>query len=205
MWVSRPLSIKGIIRTESISERNAEENILTEQSICNTRVDKKNLSVLRFVSPYVSRIFRQIEVKFKLNLWPAIKAQQASRGILSVTSTLYECWWSNPRSGPFSPRKETRQPIYRKLGGPQGRYGRMRKISPPPVFDPQNVHFAVSCYTNYAIVAHSSVNKKFNCEYACYTVHLILLHVSTQVPSSGEAYINADTVAPSLWGKSIKT
>jgi hypothetical protein len=29
------------------------------------------------------------------------------------------------------PGKETRDPLYRRLGGPQGRSGRLRKISPP--------------------------------------------------------------------------
>jgi hypothetical protein len=39
--------------------------------------------------------------------------------------------WSTPRLGRFTPGKETRYPLYRKLGGPQGRSGRVRKISPP--------------------------------------------------------------------------
>jgi hypothetical protein len=30
-------------------------------------------------------------------------------------------------------------PIYRRLGGPQGRSGQVRKISPPPEFDPRTV------------------------------------------------------------------
>jgi hypothetical protein len=29
--------------------------------------------------------------------------------------------------------------LYRRLGGPQGRSGRLRKISPPPAFDPPTV------------------------------------------------------------------
>ena len=38
-------------------------------------------------------------------------------------------WTSRP--GRFTPRKETRYPLYRGLGGPQGRSGRVRKILPP--------------------------------------------------------------------------
>ena len=34
------------------------------------------------------------------------------------------------------PPGQTRYPLYRRLGGPQGRSGRVRKISPPPGFDP---------------------------------------------------------------------
>ena len=34
---------------------------------------------------------------------------------------------------------KTRYPLYRRLGRPQGRSGRVRKISPPPGFDPRTV------------------------------------------------------------------
>ena len=34
-----------------------------------------------------------------------------------------------------SPPANTRYPLYRRPGGPRGRSGRMRKISPPPGFD----------------------------------------------------------------------
>ena len=33
---------------------------------------------------------------------------------------------------------KTTYPLCRNLGGPQGRSGRVQKISPPPVFDPRN-------------------------------------------------------------------
>ena len=35
---------------------------------------------------------------------------------------------------------KTRYPLYRRLGGSQGRFGQVRKISSPPGFDPQTVH-----------------------------------------------------------------
>jgi hypothetical protein len=35
------------------------------------------------------------------------------------------------RSGPFLPLGKTRYLLYRRLGGPQGRSGQVRKISPP--------------------------------------------------------------------------
>jgi hypothetical protein len=55
--------------------------------------------------------------------------------------------WSTRHPGRFTPGKETRYPLYRRLGGPQGRSGRVRKISPPPVFDPRTVQPAASRYT----------------------------------------------------------
>ena len=48
------------------------------------------------------------------------------------------------------PGKETRYLLYRRLGEPQGRSGRLRKISPPPGFDPR-VQPVASRYTDYAI------------------------------------------------------
>ena len=45
---------------------------------------------------------------------------------------------------------KTRYPLYRRLGGPQGRSGQVRKISPPPGFDPQTVQPVASRYTDWA-------------------------------------------------------
>ena len=44
-------------------------------------------------------------------------------------------------------------PLYRRLGEPQGRFGRVRKISLPPGFDPWTVQPVDSRYTNWAIPA----------------------------------------------------
>ena len=44
----------------------------------------------------------------------------------------------------------TRYPLYRRLGRPQGRSGVVRKISPPPGFDPRTNQLVDSRYTDYA-------------------------------------------------------
>ena len=49
---------------------------------------------------------------------------------LSLTSALDVGGRSTPFSGRFTPGKETRYPLYRRLVGPQGRSERVRKISP---------------------------------------------------------------------------
>jgi hypothetical protein len=49
---------------------------------------------------------------------------------------------------PLYPPVKTRYPLYRRLGGPQRRSGRVRKISPPPGFDPRTVQPAASRYTD---------------------------------------------------------
>ena len=58
-----------------------------------------------------------------------------------------------PHPSRFTPAKEARYPLYRRLGGPQGRSGRVRKISPPPGFDSRNAQPVASRYTDYAIPA----------------------------------------------------
>jgi len=45
---------------------------------------------------------------------------------------------------------KTRYPLYRRLDGPQGRSGQVRKISPPSKFDPRTVQPVVSRYSDYA-------------------------------------------------------
>jgi hypothetical protein len=46
------------------------------------------------------------------------------------------------------PPGKTRYPLHRRLGGPQGRSGRVRKASPPPGFDPRTVQPVPSRYTD---------------------------------------------------------
>jgi hypothetical protein len=52
----------------------------------------------------------------------------------------------------------TRYPLYRRLGGPQGRSGRVRKISPPPGFDPRTIHPVASRYTELSRLIISAVH-----------------------------------------------
>jgi len=46
------------------------------------------------------------------------------------------------------PPVKTRYPLQRRLGGPQGQFGRVWKISPPPGFHPRTVHPAASRCTD---------------------------------------------------------
>jgi hypothetical protein len=55
-------------------------------------------------------------------------------------------------SAALSPEK-TRYPLYRGLGGTQGRSGQVRKISPQPGFDTRTVQPVASRYTDCAIAA----------------------------------------------------
>jgi len=64
-------------------------------------------------------------------------------------------WVVNATPRPLYPREKTRYPFYTRLGGTQGRSGRVRKISPPTGFHPRTVQPVASRYTNYAISAHT--------------------------------------------------
>jgi hypothetical protein len=57
--------------------------------------------------------------------------------------------WSAPRPGRFIVGKYP-VPIYRRLGEPQDRSGRVRKISLPPGFDRRTVQPVASRYTDWA-------------------------------------------------------
>ena len=88
-----------------------------------------------------------------LRLCTGRMAHKGSRGIvlLFLDHGARRRWGVNVRFRPlFTPRK-TRYALYRRLGGPQGRSGQVRKISPPPGFDPLTVQPVASRYTDWAI------------------------------------------------------
>jgi len=57
------------------------------------------------------------------------------------------------------PSGKTPYPLYRRMGGPQGRSGRVRKISPSPGIDPRTVQPVASPYTDWAIPAPATHRK----------------------------------------------
>ena len=67
------------------------------------------------------------------------------------------------------PPGKTRYPLYRRLGRPQGRSGRVRKISPLPGFDPRTVQPVASRYTDCAIPAPDPTgdDRKCSCHPSC--------------------------------------
>ena len=66
---------------------------------------------------------------------------------LSLTSALDGVGGQRHAPAALPPGK-TRYPLYRRLGGPQGRSGQVQKISPPPGFDPRTVQPVASRYTD---------------------------------------------------------
>ena len=60
-------------------------------------------------------------------------------------------WVVNATLWPLYPRGETQYPLYSRLGGPQGRSGQVRKITPTPGFDPRTVQPVADRYTDCII------------------------------------------------------
>ena len=79
-----------------------------------------------------------------------------------MTTALEGSDGSASRLGRSLPSGKTRYPLYRGLGGPQGRSGQVRKISPPPEFDPRTVQPVASRYTDYATRPTSGSNVTCN-------------------------------------------
>lgn len=75
---------------------------------------------------------------------------------------------------PLHPGKKTRYPLYTRLGGPWGRYGWIRKISPPAEFEARTVQPAASRY--------SSPPKLFTYE----KIIVFVLRTSAPLPREGE-------------------
>jgi len=105
-----------------------------------------------------------LEVKVKVTLVQALRlctgrtAHRRSRGIVLLFHDYgtRRGWGVSVTLRPFFTPGKTRYPLYRRMGGSQGRSGRVRKISPPPGFDPRTVQPVASRYTDWAIAAHAN-------------------------------------------------
>jgi hypothetical protein len=71
----------------------------------------------------------------------------------SLTSELGGLGGEHHTPAALHPRK-ARYPLYRSLGGPQGRSGYVQEISPSSGFDPRTFQPVASRYTDWAIPAH---------------------------------------------------
>jgi hypothetical protein len=74
-------------------------------------------------------------------------------------------------------------PLYRRLGGPQGRSGRVRKISPPPGFVSRTVQPVASSYTDWAIPAHYIILVHFYIYYKGFLTKFGQLHFKPFSPT----------------------
>jgi hypothetical protein len=89
-----------------------------------------------------------IQSNVQFALLRVMKAQSGSIVLLfSLTSALDGVVWSTPYPGRFIPGKETRYPLYRRLGGPV--WMGSKNIAPTG-FNPRTVQPVAGPYTDYA-------------------------------------------------------
>ena len=123
--------------------------------------------------------------------------------ILSLTSALDGGGCSAPRIGRFTPEKETRYVLYRRLVEPKVWSGRVRKISLSPRFDTRTVQPGCGGSDGYIIAAaYEGKIKLLTLMYICsptrytkcfnewvYSSRMLARHVSDLTgPSSGPFY-----------------
>ena len=114
-------------------------------------------SVYYLVNSFKSCLY-SVKVKVKCTLVQALRlctGRTAHRGSRVIALLFHDHgtrrgWGSASRPGHSLPLGKTRYPLYRRLGGPQGRSGQVRKISPPPGFDPRTIQPVASHYTDSA-------------------------------------------------------
>jgi len=110
------------------------------------------------IEPWYSLNKRLYKIKVKCTLVQALRlctgrtAHRGSRGIplLFLDHGTRRGWGVSVTPRPFFTPSQTRYPLYRRLGGPHRRSGQVRKISPPPGFDPRTVQPVDSRYTDWA-------------------------------------------------------
>ena len=82
------------------------------------------------------------------------QGEQSYSSTLLLTLALEGGEESASRPGRTLPLGKTRHPLYRRLGGPQGRSGQVRKISLPPEFDPRTLQSVAQSLYRLRYPAH---------------------------------------------------
>ena len=126
---------------------------------CQEVLQQNNNKIWSYIHTMTRSFYvTQVKVKVKVTLVQALRlctgrmAHRGSRGIALPfhDHDIRRGWGVSVTPWPFFTPGKTWYPLYRRLGGPQGLSGQVRKISPPPGFDPQTVQPVASRYTDYA-------------------------------------------------------
>ena len=109
----------------------------------------RGLEADHYWHPFLSVFWLGKKEKVKCTLVPALRlctGRTVHRGSKDITLLFLD---HGTRRGEGSASRLGRS-LYRRLGGPQGRSGRVRKISLPPGFDPRAVQPVASRYIDWA-------------------------------------------------------
>jgi hypothetical protein len=129
---------------------------------------------VRSTGPWSKRLTSHLAPRLKkeLELWSKSKGkvhpktghkgpegEQMYSSTLPSTSTVDVVGGQRHAPAALPPGK-TRYPVYRRLGGTQGRSGQVRKISPPPGIVPRTFQYVTNRYTDWPIELESYLHKK---------------------------------------------
>jgi hypothetical protein len=129
---------------------------------------------------------------------------------------------SASRPGRSLPTGKTRYPFYRRLGGPQGRSGQVRKISPTAGFDPRTVQPIASRYTDWAtqstrvyirisiykvapVTGHYTFNRKTVSSEFCATLLCMRVYIELYMMYARIRVIYATTASFHIPSNSLRT
>ena len=135
----------------------------------------EKLTVCETVTIYSHSVKVKVTLVQTLRLCTGRTAHRRSRRIalLFLDHGTRRGWRATSRPGQSLLPGKTRYPLYRRLGGPQGRSGQVQKISPPPGFDPRTVQSGssvvipteppdsphIQCITIKMVTASCNINK----------------------------------------------
>ena len=154
--------------------------------------------------------FQSHKKKVKVTLVQALRlctGRTAHRGSRDIALTFLDHGtrrggWSASRPGRSLPPGKIRYPLYRNLGGPQGRCGQLRKISSPTGFDPRTVQPVAQSLYRLSYPAHPTPLNKGN-SLTIWDFSRTLLHVSsfnyTVDSTDGTASIDTKITERPLW------
>ena len=92
-------------------------------------------------------------------------------------------WGVSVTPRPLLPPENTRYPLYRRHGGPQGRSGQVREISPQPGFDPRTVQPVASRYTEW----DTRPTECSGCIWGSYATTLVKKKSQSRIPENGKS------------------
>jgi hypothetical protein len=124
--------------------------VLCTNSYVNPNVGFSNMSFkIRKTTTFIKTSIKYTKVRHE-----GPKEEHMYSSIRSLTSALDGVGGQRHALAALLPIK-IRYPLYRRLSGFHGRFGRVRKIWSPPRFEPRTVHPVASRYTDYATPAHN--------------------------------------------------
>jgi hypothetical protein len=123
-----------------------------------SRLNKANSHIWYHNKQGIRNGKKWLKGKVKVTLMQALRlctgrmAHRGSRGIalLCHDHGTRRGWGVSVTPRPLFTPGKTQYPLYRRLGGPQGRSLQVRNISPPLGFDPRTVQLVASRYTDWA-------------------------------------------------------